>query len=222
MLYVATFRFNNFYENTYLAYDNTRECLLIDPGMYTIEERNCMDSFISFQKLNLRYIALTHAHLDHILGLSYAMHKYKTPLLVHQAEHRNLPLLKNYGSTQGYALDDITDNFSFVQEGDIINVGVQSYDVYHTPGHTPNSISLYNESAGRIFSGDILFSTTIGNTHLPGGNQQQLIHTIETKMLPLSQQTIFFPGHGPSATINYIHQAIQKGYFRGLSLQQAL
>jgi hydroxyacylglutathione hydrolase len=222
MLHVATFRFNNFYENTYLAFDNAGECMLIDPGMYTVEERNCIDNYIADLKLNIRYIALTHAHIDHILGLSYALQKYNCPLVTHQAEHRNLPLVKNYGITQGYALDDISGDVLFIQENDTVQVGSETYFIRHTPGHTQNSISLYNEQAGKIFSGDILFSAAIGNTFLPGGNLDQLLNTIETKMLPLPPQTIFFPGHGSAATIGYIHHAVEKGYFRGLSLQQAI
>jgi glyoxylase-like metal-dependent hydrolase (beta-lactamase superfamily II) len=222
MLHVATFRFNDYYENTYLAYDNAGECMLIDPGMYTTEERNAIDSYIASLQLNIKYIALTHAHLDHILGLSYAMHTYNCPLLVHPAEHRNLPLLKNYGISQGYTMNDIPNNVLFIQENDVVQVGSQTFHVWHTPGHTQNSISLYNEQAGKIFSGDILYSNAIGNTWLPGGNLEQLINTIETKMLSLPPHTNFFPGHGATTSIHAINQTIQKGYFKGLGLEQAI
>lgn len=222
MLHVATFRFNNYYENTYLAFDNAGECMLIDPGMYTAEERNCIDNYISALKLNIRYIALTHAHIDHILGLSYALNRYDCPLIIHQAEYRNLPLLKNYGISQGYTLNDVTGDVQFVQENDTVQVGSLTYTILHTPGHSQNSISLYNKQAAKIFSGDILFSHAIGNTFLPGGNLDQLINTLETKMFPLPPQTIFFPGHGSATTIGYVQHAVQKGYFKGLSLQQAI
>jgi glyoxylase-like metal-dependent hydrolase (beta-lactamase superfamily II) len=222
MLHVATFRFNHFYENTYLAFDNAGVCMLIDPGMYTKEERDQIDRHISFLGLQIRYIILTHAHIDHILGLAYAQQRYEAPLVVHRAEYRNLPLLKNYGATQGYVLDDIKDNVLFVQEGDAIQLGSLSFAVYHTPGHTPNSISLYNEPEAKLFSGDVLFYNAIGNTHLPGGDRRQLIETIETKILSLPPDTEFYPGHGSSTTIGYIRSAIEKGYFSHLKIPQAL
>jgi len=222
MLHVSTFRFNNFYENTYLAFDNTSACILIDPGMYTQEERSSIDQYIAFLQLRVQYIVLTHAHIDHILGLAYAMKKYNAPLLTHAGEYRNLPLVQKYAAQQGYVLNDIPGTVSLLQQGDHVQTGELSFEVLHTPGHTPNSISLYDQRHHKLFSGDVLFAHAIGNTYLPGGNSDQLMDTINNSIRSLPGETCCFPGHGSAFSIDYIKQSLQKGYYKGLTVQQAI
>ena len=213
MVHVSTFRFNNFFENTYIVFDDTGQCMIVDPGMYTTAEREAVDDYISFLGLQIQYVVLTHAHIDHILGLSYIMHRYRVPLIIHESEYRNLELLRNYGKTLGYELDKAGNDTIFADTGSQVAVGNMLFSVLLTPGHTQHSISLYNEAAACIFSGDVLYANAIGNTSLPGGNLAQLIDTLREKILTLPANTVFYPGHGPVGSIGYVQQSLKDGYF---------
>jgi glyoxylase-like metal-dependent hydrolase (beta-lactamase superfamily II) len=213
MLHISTFRCNNFYENTYVLFDDKGDALILDPGMYSSAERSMVDKHISWLGLSIRYVVLTHAHIDHMLGLAYVMQRYAAPLIVHPSEYRNLELLRTYGLNTGYQLDKVPDNIVFTDEGEEIVSGELRFSVLVTPGHTPYSISLYCADKDILFSGDILYANAIGNTSLPGGNQQQLIDTLHDRILPLPEKTVFYPGHGPVSTIGYVRESLKDGYF---------
>lgn len=182
--------------NCYIVYDEmTNEAIIIDPGsdgpriMAEIEKR----------KLQVKYIINTHGHIDHIGANTYVKEATGVELLVHADDAQMLTESKHNLSVlmgkpfSGPAADRL------LQEGEIIKLGSTEFKVLHTPGHTRGGISLVAD--GVVFSGDTLFQYSIGRHDFPGGNYQQLINSIKTKLMPLEDQTIVYSGHGPETTI---------------------
>jgi glyoxylase-like metal-dependent hydrolase (beta-lactamase superfamily II) len=215
MLNIATFRVNTFLENTYLLFDESGTAVVVDPGMYTQEERYSFDRYVHDLSLRVKYVFLTHAHIDHILGLAYVQQRYGAILVAQEGEIRNLPLLKSYGAGLGYVLNEVNGEMLKVKEGDTIHLGQHLFTILATPGHTPHSISFYLARQHCIFSGDVMYMNSLGNTSLPGGNAAQLKATVQNQMLKLPAETVFYPGHGSVSKIEYINHSILNGYFKG-------
>ncbi|HMR86907.1 MAG TPA: MBL fold metallo-hydrolase [Saprospiraceae bacterium] len=201
MLQVKSFTFNDFYENTYIIFDETKECVIIDPGCNNEEERNKLTAFISQNELTPIHLLNTHCHIDHILGNKYIADAYGLTLVSHKGE---VPVLE-FG-LQTAAMYHIPYEKSpaieiFVDEGDTINFGNTNLEVLFTPGHSPASISFYNKQSNFLIAGDVLFQGSIGRTDLPGGNFEVLIRMIKNKFMTLPDETIVYSGHGEHTTI---------------------
>lgn len=204
MLLVSTFRFLPFHENTYLVWDHTRHCLIIDPGCYTSPEQQQLDQYIRHYGLRPQAIINTHCHIDHVLGNRYCMDQYDISLWIHQEEHPLLRAMPRYAATLGYEVQPIEDNaIHYLEEGTTIPVGGSLLKVMHTPGHTPGSISLINESDQLLLSGDVLFHGRTGRIDLPGGNKDVLQRTIRERFFTLPDDYRIYPGHGPVTNIGY-------------------
>jgi len=201
MLQVKSFTFNDFYENTYIIFDETKECVIIDPGCNNEEERNKLTAFISQNDLTPIHLLNTHCHIDHILGNKYIVDAYGLTLVSHKGE---VPVLE-FG-LQTAAMYNIPYEKSpaieiFVDEGDTINFGNTNLEVLFTPGHSPASISFYSKQSNILIAGDVLFQGSIGRTDLPGGNFEVLIRMIKNKFMTLPDETIVYSGHGEHTTI---------------------
>lgn len=201
MLQVKSFTFNDFYENTYLLFDETKECAIIDPGCNSEHEKSLLFDFISQNELTPIHLINTHCHIDHILGNKYVAETYGLTLVSHKGE---IPVLE-FGS-QTAAMYHIPYEKSpsieiFVDEGDVISFGNTDLDIIFTPGHSPASISFYHKESNTLIAGDVLFQGSIGRTDLPGGNFEVLIRMIKSKFLTLPDETIVYPGHGEHTTI---------------------
>ena len=203
MLKIQKFTFNPFQENTYVLYDDTKECIIIDPGMYTDAEKNEIKNFISKESLIPVRLINTHCHLDHIFGNAFISNTYDIGLEIHKGE---LPVLA-YGPTSsqlyGVELEPSPDPSGFLEEGEALSFGNQILKIIFTPGHSPASISFYHPSSKSLISGDVLFFESIGRTDLPGGDFDLLIKNIRNKLFPLGDDVKVHPGHGPSTTIGY-------------------
>jgi glyoxylase-like metal-dependent hydrolase (beta-lactamase superfamily II) len=201
MLRVETFTFNAFSENTYVVYDDTKECVIIDPGCYSREEQNELSDFIEEEKLTVKYLLNTHCHIDHVLGNYYVKEKYKVPLILHEKDAATLKSVSVYAPLYGFQGYQPTEPDQLIKEGDIIKFGATEWSVLFLPGHAPGHVGFYDEKEKMIFSGDVLFESSIGRTDLPGGNFKTLIESIQQKLFLLPEETIVFPGHGPTTTI---------------------
>ncbi|HEY3129831.1 MAG TPA: MBL fold metallo-hydrolase [Acidobacteriota bacterium] len=185
-----------FYKNGYLvACADTKEALLIDPGDEVEEIARIADA----HRWSVKYIVLTHAHVDHISGVGFAKERYQVPIYLHKDD---LPLyqgLPQQGQWVGIALDPPPPVDHFLAEGDLLRWGNLQAEVIHTPGHTPGGVCL--KIGEVLMAGDTLFAGSIGRTDLPGGDYDALIESIKTRLLVLPDPTRVFSGHGPETTI---------------------
>lgn len=204
MLAIRRFTFNPFEENTYILYNNDGDCCIIDPGCYTPDEQKQLHDFINTNDLHPVYLLNTHCHLDHIFGNTFVSETWKLPLHLHKKE---LPVLEFApASAAMYGLPPFkTDAMEmiFLEEYDQIKIGNDILKILFTPGHSPGSISFYNEADEYVISGDALFSGSVGRTDLPGGDFQQLEQSIKTRLYTLPEITKVHPGHGGGTSISF-------------------
>ena len=202
MIKVQVFTFNpSFYENTYLLYDETLECIIIDPGCFFKKEYDELSGFIQSQKLTPVKLINTHCHIDHVLGNSYVKRTFNVPLYINKFETEVLFAVKNYAELYGFGgYEEVTvDNY--LNEGDILTFGNSKLEVLFVPGHAPGHIAFYQPDQKFVIGGDVLFENSIGRTDLPGGDFNTLIKSIQSKFFPLDDDVVVYPGHGPSTTI---------------------
>ncbi len=181
--------------NCYILYNpDKREGLIIDPGA----EGSHLIKFIKQEKIFINYIINTHGHPDHI-GANRKIKEYtNAPILIHQYD---APMLTKSGSVLSliFPLESSSPPAdTFIKDGDLIECAGMKLKVLHTPGHTPGGISLLIDDF--IFTGDTIFSGSIGRFDLPGGSQEVLLNSIK-KILSLEENLIIYPGHGPSTTV---------------------
>jgi hydroxyacylglutathione hydrolase len=198
---IQSFTFNPFEENTYVVSDETRECIIIDPGCYTDDEKAEIAKYIGDNKLKPVKILLTHAHIDHILGNNFLTGKYNIPIQMSIIETGLLQAAPEYGKMWGIAAEPSPEPQLFVDEGTDVTFGNTILKTIFTPGHSPGSFSYFHKETGNLFSGDVLFMQSIGRSDLPGGDYNLLLKSIKEKLLRLDDNTVVWSGHGPSTTI---------------------
>jgi hydroxyacylglutathione hydrolase len=203
MLYLKSFCFNPFQQNTYLLYDNERTAFIIDPGNYTSSENTLLKNFIEEKQLKLTRLLLTHAHIDHILGNKFIFENYGLLPEAHEEEVFFIDRLTQTGSMYGVPCEPSPFPEKFIVPGDKISLGTYEFETIFTPGHSPGSISFYNKENKILISGDVLFQNSIGRTDLPKGDHQTLINSIKEKLFCLPDDVKVFSGHGLSTTIGY-------------------
>lgn len=181
--------------NCYILYNpDKREGLIIDPGA----EGSHLIKFIKQEKISINYIVNTHGHPDHIGANRKIKEHTNAPILIHQYD---APMLAKSGSVLSLIFPVESSSppaDTFIKDGDLIECAGMKLKVLHTPGHTPGGISLLIDDS--IFTGDTLFSGSIGRSDLPGGSPQVLLSSIK-KILSLDENLIIYPGHGPSTTV---------------------
>lgn len=201
MLTVQSFTFNPVQENTYVIYNENKECCIIDPGCYFETEETELSDFIEQNGLKPIYLLNTHCHLDHIFGNRFVNTTYGLTLHLHPLEK---PVLE-YGPTAGQQWQMPFENYNgelnFINEGEVIKIGEDELHILFTPGHSPGSISFYSKENKFVISGDVLFEGSIGRTDLPGGDFKILEESIKMKLYTLPEDVIVHPGHGGSTTI---------------------
>lgn len=201
MISVKSFTFNDFEENTYVLYDASKKCVIIDPGCNDLDEQNKLSKFIEEQQLIPVYLINTHCHIDHIFGNSFVSKKYNLPLTAHKNEQVVLHFGVQTASMYNINYEVSPEITEFIDEGDKIVFGQSELQILFTPGHSPASISLYNAESKLLIAGDVLFQGSIGRTDLPGGNFETLIRAIKNKFFTLPDETVVYAGHGESTYI---------------------
>ena len=203
MINIKLFTFNFFGENTYLLYDETKEAILVDCGCVMPDEEKAISNFLSKNNLILKRLLSTHYHFDHVIGNSYIFHKFGIRPEIHRKEKSaNTPTLNMQASKFGIdmSFEDI-EPIRYIEDNEEIHFGNSVLKAILTPGHSPASLAFYCEADNFLLSGDVLFLCSIGRTDLWGGNFDTLISSIENRLLILPDNTIVYPGHGPSTTI---------------------
>jgi len=198
--------FNFASENTYVLFNENKNAWLIDPGNMNEQETQAILNFITENNLNIQKIVLTHAHIDHVLGLQWAYDTFKVPVTMHQDDKEVLDMFQISGMRFGFTLDHIKVDLNYIKEGDELDFDGEKFKIYHVPGHSPGSVVYHNETQKFMISGDVLFEGSIGRTDLYKGNYDQLIEGIKTKLFVLDEETQVFSGHGNPTTIGFEKQ----------------
>jgi len=187
--------------NCYLLRRSAAEtdCLVLDPGL----DHQPLLEFLRQNNLTPVAAVLTHGHIDHIASLRPLLAAY--PDLAVYIHKLDAPMLTdsdaNLAASFGLAFTVDVPNLVLVEDGDRIQAAQLSLEVLHTPGHTPGGICLYARDDGAVFTNDTLFTESIGRTDFPGGDMHLLLESIRRKLFCLPDETIVYPGHGPSSTI---------------------
>ena len=203
MLQIKSFAFNPFSQNTYVIFNENKDAYLIDPGNFTDEETDVLLKYISDNDLKVQNILLTHAHIDHVLGLQKAFDNYQVPVLMHPLEQEILDRNPMDANRFGFFFQPFKGQISYLTENDLVNLGEDEFKILHVPGHSPGSIAFYNEEQKLMISGDVLFEGSIGRTDLYKGDHDQLITNIKNKLFVLDDETKVFNGHGNPTTIGF-------------------
>lgn len=182
--------------NCYIvACPETKKAMVVDPGTPDPWIKKSLAQY----GMQVELILLTHGHLDHIGGVEWVKSWSGAPVWIHEADSKYLTSPALNGSAL-FGQPIIAPKADRLLRGsEQIGVGNLSFQVLHTPGHTPGGISLY--TPGHLIAGDTLFAGSIGRTDLAGGSHATLIKAIKEKLLPLPPETVVYPGHGPTTSI---------------------
>ena len=201
---VVKFVFNPIQENTYIVWDDTKECIVIDAGNLSAREDKVLAEFIEEQGLTPVMAVNTHCHFDHILGVEFLKMTYGVPFAASSAD---LDLLKSgrasgamFGMELGALPESIDIDLATTEE---VKFGNTTLRVIATPGHTKGCVSLLHEESKSLFTGDTLFRESIGRTDLPGGDYPTIMNSIVKQILPLGDEVTIYPGHGDKSNIGH-------------------
>ena len=198
---IHTFVFNPVQENTYIIWDETGECAIIDAGCFNQREFEKLDSFITANKLRPVKLVNTHCHFDHIFGVEKCRTAYKLQWEAHSGDNFLIESAPSKGAMFGIPVQPVALPEVILNEGDKVCFGKSVLKIIHVPGHSPGSICLYEEKSKILITGDVLFNGSIGRTDLDGGDYGTLITGIKSKLLVLPDNVTVYPGHGPATTI---------------------
>jgi len=197
------FVFNELGVNAFVLYDHTRECVLVDPACHNHSEQEELTGYIQDNQLTPVAIINTHGHFDHTWGNGWLKRTYNCPTGIQELD---LPLIENssqYASAFGFTAEESPLPDFCLAEGKAFRFGESALEVLHVPGHSPGSICLYAKNDGFLICGDVLFNGSVGRSDFPGGNHEQLIRGIKSKLMILPRETVVWPGHGPKTTIGF-------------------
>lgn len=183
-----------FDSNCYIVYNNN-EGIIIDAGVSADEVMKVLDE----KKIKIKYIVLTHVHIDHICHVDDLREKTGAEVLVHENDSKKLlhPPLNGselYGQAMSFRPADMV-----LKDGDEISAGGIDFKIIHTPGHSSGCICI--KAGNSLFTGDTLFKMARGRTDLGDGNEEEILSSITNKLMILDDETIVYPGHGPATTI---------------------
>jgi hydroxyacylglutathione hydrolase len=198
---IFTFIFNPVQENTYVIWDETGECAIVDAGCYTQKEFEKLDAFIRSKGLKPVKLLNTHGHFDHIFGIQQCRKAYGLNWEAHYGDNAWIDGVQAKAALFGIPVQPVALPEVELNDGDKVQFGNSTLKVLYVPGHSPGSICFYEEQSKIVITGDVLFNGSIGRTDLPGGEHNTLIEGILTKLLVLPDDVVVYPGHGPATTI---------------------
>ena len=206
MLKIACLPFNPIQENTYVLWDETNECVVIDAGNSSPREDAALDNFIAEHGLKPVLAANTHGHFDHTLGVEHLKQRYGIPFALSSKDAFLLENAATSGSIFGVkvgAMPTVERDLDGEQE---IRFGKTTLRVLRTPGHTPGHVAFFDEGSKSLFTGDTLFRESIGRTDMPGGDYTWIMRSILDKIMPLGDDVKIYPGHGDQSDLG--HEAL--------------
>lgn len=203
MIEIKMFTFNPVRENTYILFDDTKQCVIIDPGMYDGEEQDEFISFIKGAGLTPVLLLNTHCHYDHVFGNKFVFDNWGLKPQFNKGELYVLEAISSYLPAMGLRYELSPKPEVFLPETGEVSFGDSILELIFAPGHSPAHLCFYAREDNFLIGGDVLFYNSIGRTDLPGGSYTQLISSIKNNLFTLPDDCVVYPGHGPSTTIGY-------------------
>ena len=202
MVKVKKFVFNPFMENTYILFDETKECVIIDPGCYSEQEEKMIEDFIQENELKPVKLLHTHSHLDHVFGSGYLAEKYDLDLWIHKDDENTLKAFELTAGMYGIPFRSTPpEEYHFYDLNNGIGFGNTHLEIRFVPGHAPGHVVFISNDANFVINGDCLFDGSIGRTDLPGGDHETLIISIHEQLFSLKDECVVYCGHGNETTI---------------------
>jgi len=200
---IKMFTFNVFSENTYVIYNDAKECIIIDPGCSNEKERYELTTFIQAKKLVPKYLINTHCHVDHVFGNDFCAEKWNLKIHAHENEKILLDNAEKIGEMYGIDISAKRAIDVYLTENDTIAIQGLQLQILLCPGHSPGSLAFYSAEHGFVIVGDVLFYGSIGRTDFPNCNHQHLLDSIKNKLYKLPPETKVYSGHGPATSIGF-------------------
>lgn len=200
---IAKLVFNPIIENTYIVWDDTKECIIIDAGNFSAREDAQLTDFITERGLKPVMAVNTHGHFDHAMGVGYLKETYGVKFACSSKDQFLVDSAQQSGAMFGVKCAPVPAIDIDLDKMEEIAFGATKLRVIKTPGHTPGHVSLYNEEQKVLFTGDTLFRESIGRTDLPGGDYSWIMTSILEQLVPLGDDVEFYPGHGDKSTIGH-------------------
>lgn len=203
MLSVKSFVFNPIQVNTYVVYNENKECVVIDAGNMERFEDEQIINYIDKNGLKPLMLLNTHSHIDHVMGNKTLADKYGIQLAASPVEKPFYDKVWTYASAFGldFTQDRCLAPAIDLADGEIIKLGDDELKVLYTPGHAPGHVCYYDENGGVVFTGDTLFYRGIGRCDLPGGNYYEIEKSLREVLYKLPDNTVVYCGHGPTTSI---------------------
>ena len=177
--------------NCYILVDEqTKECGIIDAG----GDADRIEAAIESMNGKPKYLLLTHGHFDHVGGVEEICSRYNIPFYISKTD-------EEYMEKDNSVFGTLPKASSYLKEGDIIKLGANDIRVIETPGHTKGGLCFLTDK--NVFTGDTLFQGSVGRTDFIGGDMNEIISSIKNKLLPLGDDVVVYPGHGPSSSIGF-------------------
>ena len=200
---IKTFTVNPFQMNSYLYYcEQTLEGVLIDPGCHSYQEKENFLKYIHDNKINIKYILMTHGHVDHVLGNGFATKVLGVDSFIHKEDKFLYENAKTQGEFYGMEFENLPAVNNFITEETVIKIGNNVLNFIHTPGHSPGGVCIVDYKEKIVFCGDVIFQSSIGRTDLPGGDYHVLLHSIKKKLFETcTDEYELYPGHMGKTTV---------------------
>lgn len=205
MLHYHTIAVTAFAQNASVLWcDQTMQGAVIDPG----GDLPRIMEFVRQQGIALQQVLVTHGHVDHCAAAAELAEQEQIAIVgPHAADQFWIDALPQVAAGYGFAPAQPFTPSRWLEDGDTVQIGHETLQVRHCPGHTPGHVVFYAPSIARAFVGDVLFAGSIGRTDFPQGNHEQLIASITERLWPMGDETVFIPGHGPESTFGRERQS---------------
>lgn len=203
MITIKRLIFNPIQENTYVIWDQTGECVIIDAGNSSPHEDRALEQLIESNNLKPVAVVNTHGHFDHTLGAAYATKRFNIPFVISRKDEFLIENAATSGSIFGVSTGPMPRIDTDIDTLAEVRFGQTALKVIAVPGHTPGHIALYEPESKSLFTGDTLFRESIGRTDLPGGDYSWIMRSILDKIVPLGDDVKVYPGHGEETDIGH-------------------
>ena len=200
-MHIKKFTFNPVEVNAIVLWDETLECVIIDPACFYPFEEQELKTFIETNHLNPVRLLNTHGHFDHLMGNAFTEKTWGLKSESHKEDNFLVEQASNQAAMFGMPMTKPPLPGSYFEDGDLITFGNSTLKVIFVPGHCPGGVAFYSEADKVLIGGDILFCGSVGRTDLPRGNHEQLISGIKEKLMILDPDVKVYCGHGAETTI---------------------